>query len=289
MLTISIIIATFNAESTIAQALNSIREQTYNNIETIIVDGASTDGTLDVVKQYGDIVSKLVSEKDKGVYDAFNKGINIATGDYIYFLGSDDCLKNSDAIRMASELLLKDIKVLSFPVIMVDERTHTEFLVKNERSKDDIFSGNMLPHQGLFIRTDIMKKYLYDTNYRIVADYDFLVRYTLDGGDIVFGNTPVAYYSNGGLSSERFGSHRWNKMLYEYIQIIKEYGLDTVYLDRLLNYLLFENRTPASFYRKEVLRDMIERAGLMKIAKRAKYTKHSCQLKICRWCKRRAE
>ena len=93
---ISIVIATLNSGKTLAQTLDSIRYQKYNDleVEVVVIDGKSSDNTLSVIEEYSDVVSKFISEKDTGIYNAFNKGISLATGDYICFIGSDDCYCN---------------------------------------------------------------------------------------------------------------------------------------------------------------------------------------------------
>ena len=92
---ISIVTVSFNAVKTIEQTILSVINQTYENIEYIIIDGGSTDGTIDIIKKYEDQISYWVSEKDKGIYDAMNKGIDIATGDYVYFIQSADVLNKN--------------------------------------------------------------------------------------------------------------------------------------------------------------------------------------------------
>src|SRR5690606_23758859 len=88
------------------QTIQSVLDQTYENIEYIIVDGASTDGTMDVVEKYRDRIDVVVSEKDRGVYDAFNKGVGLATGDYILFLNSDDYFYGADVIELLSDFIV---------------------------------------------------------------------------------------------------------------------------------------------------------------------------------------
>lgn len=89
---ISIITVTYNAEKVLAKTLDSIRKQEYNNIESIIVDGASNDRTVDIIKEYSDVVTNWISESDKGLYDAMNKGLDMATGDYVWFLNAGDTI-----------------------------------------------------------------------------------------------------------------------------------------------------------------------------------------------------
>lgn len=98
-LKISIITVSYNAAKTIEQTIQSVVNQTYDNIEYIIIDGGSTDGTVDIIKKYEDKIAYWVSEPDKGIYDAMNKGILKASGEYIYFLGADDWLYNESVME----------------------------------------------------------------------------------------------------------------------------------------------------------------------------------------------
>jgi len=103
-LKISIITATYNAQATIADAIESVLSQSYDEVEYIVVDGGSNDGTIDIIKSYGDKIHKFVSEQDRGIYDALNKGIALASGDVIGFLHSDDLYNDSHTIEhIASE------------------------------------------------------------------------------------------------------------------------------------------------------------------------------------------
>ena len=245
---ISIIIATFNAENTLKQALDSIKYQTYSNFELIIIDGGSTDSTMDVVSENDDIVSIMVSEKDKGIYDAFNKGIDLASGDYIYFMGADDCLYEYNTLESIANHIDRNDIVISFPVIVVDEESKTEYIGNNKRTVDQILSGNMLPHQGIFVKADIMKRYKFRDDYVIAADYDFIVRYSLNGGVVKYCSEPVAYYSSGGKSSEKYGGNNWIRFVFEHLLILKDNGLEDRYLVKTFKYLIFEDTDSISYF-----------------------------------------
>ena len=108
---VSIITVTFNAEKVLERTLRSIKKQDYNNIESIIIDGASTDGTLKIVEKYSDVVTKWISEKDNGLYDAMNKGISLATGDYVWFLNAGDTICKSDVLNyfFSKESFMRDV------------------------------------------------------------------------------------------------------------------------------------------------------------------------------------
>ena len=105
MLKISIITVSYNAAATIERTILSVIRQTYPHMEYIVIDGGSTDGTVDIIRKYEDQIAYWVSEPDQGIYDAMNKGIRRATGDYIYFLGADDWLRDDQVMQEVSEFI----------------------------------------------------------------------------------------------------------------------------------------------------------------------------------------
>lgn len=198
---ISVITATYNSVKTIDQAIRSVVGQSYDNIEYIIVDGGSTDGTVDIIKKYDDRISYWISEPDKGIYDAFCKGVAAATGDYIYFLGSDDCLCEKDTIeKIVGQIYGVDI--LSAGVWVVDEKYGIQQFVDGKKAEKPNYDYTMIPHQGMFCKRDLLVKYPFDLSYRISADYLFFMNCYHDGAaQIKYIDLPVAFYSAGGMSS----------------------------------------------------------------------------------------
>lgn len=288
MLKLSIVIATYNSGKTLKQALDSIRYQTYKNIETIVVDGLSKDNTLEIIKEYSDVVTRFISEKDTGIYNAFNKGINLATGDYICFLGSDDCYINFDVINNIMSEINGDIKILSAPIICIDENSK-EFDYSNQLAKEEILIGKMLPHPGMFVKTVIMKKYMFNENNKIISDYEFLLRYVLDGGSIKFVKYPVVYFSLGGISSDTFNGDKWQLNIYEHLRLYQNLNIDKKYLFTYLNNELhYSDIYRFKFIMVNLLRIILKKLKVIEIIKFIlnKKKKHKCTLKYCRWCGR---
>ena len=151
----SIVIATYNSENTLRQTLESIEKQTFKDYEVIIVDGLSTDKTEEIVKDYSSIIGTYISEKDSGIYDAFNKGVSASVGEYINFIGSNDCFYDYQTLEKVSEQL--DDKhcpdILSGPVCEIDPASGVEWKANNRISKEEILSGKMIPHAGMFVKT----------------------------------------------------------------------------------------------------------------------------------------
>ena len=166
---ITIVTVSFNAISTIEQTISSVINQTYPNIEYIIIDGGSTDGTVDIIKKYTDKISYWVSEPDKGIYDAMNKGIHLAKGKWINFMNSGDTLYDNmviekviDKANLDSDIIYGNTNILL---------SHGEYIIKPQT----ISSKNYMPfgHQAVFSNTKLMKKYAFDINFKICADKKF--------------------------------------------------------------------------------------------------------------------
>jgi glycosyltransferase involved in cell wall biosynthesis len=202
---ISIVTACFNAVKTIEQTIQSVINQTYENIEYIIVDGASTDGTIDVIRKYEDKIDIIISEGDKGIYDAFNKGANVATGDYIQYLNADDYLATSDVIEGISWFLTKKSNpVLVYGgILMVDEVTDYKIIRNQSVSTSEIQQGKMIPHPATFVRRDILLLTgLFDTQYSIAADYDLICKIFSDyESSIYYYPQLITFFRIGGLSN----------------------------------------------------------------------------------------
>jgi len=179
---ISIITIAYNSGKSIGDAINSVVSQTYPDIEYIIVDGKSKDNTVEVVKSFGSKVTKFVSEPDKGIYDALNKGIAIASGDVIGFMHSDDLFADEFVIGRVAGL---------FRQTGVDSvYGDLEYVYKNDTSKvlrywksgkftiRKLKMGWMPPHPTLYVKREIYQKYGgFDIAFRISADYDSMLRF----------------------------------------------------------------------------------------------------------------
>lgn len=277
MITISVIMACYNSEKTIEQALYSVVNQTYNQLEFIIIDGASRDRTLEIIEKYQSGIDFCSSERDRGVYDAMNKGIAKANGEYLYFLGSDDCLVKPQAIENIAGFLRQkpEIDLLSAPVWGIDERlSGMQKLMGKKLKNEEILSGEMAPHQGMFIKRTLLKEDGFHIKYKIAADYDFFLRVHLLGKQIAYLDEPIAYYSLNGQSSQAV------KCFNEYIHIMRMHGVPDLYID------LFIQKKMKQRWLKERFKDCIEYFGIGKWVQSLRgYRKHECNLPYCRWCK----
>ena len=211
---ISIITVVWNNEETIKDAIESVLNQTYENIEYIIVDGASTDGTIEIVKGYADKVNKFISEADGSLYEAMNKGISLATGDVIAFLHSDDAHADRSIISTVVDQF--DINIQGvYGDLLYTDKVDMDKIFRYWKSCDFspslLSKGWMPPHPTLFLRREVYQKYgTFDTSFKIAGDYDFMLRILKD--NIVVKYLPqVVYKMRVGGESNRSIKNILNK------------------------------------------------------------------------------
>lgn len=174
---ISVITVCYNSEKVIERTVQSVVSQTCNDFEYIIIDGASTDKTLEIISRYGNKISKVISEKDGGIYEAMNKGIANATGDYIVFLNADDVFLHENVLKLAAEKM-NDGKALYYGDLVFIEKNTGKINNRRQNNVNYIYlCGGMLFHPTIFASKKLFEKVgNFNTNYRIVADYDWILR-----------------------------------------------------------------------------------------------------------------
>lgn len=204
----------YNSSATIETTLDSVQAQGYPELEYIVVDGGSTDATLDVVRKYPELVTQLISEPDRGIYDAMNKGVQRATGEVVGILNSDDFYRHSRVLEEvavafaadpALEVLLGDVDFVSDEDLQKPVRTYraTGFRPWMFRL------GFMPPHPAIFVRKSAYERVgLYKLGYRIAADFDFLVRLLLiDRAKYRIAGTQWVRMRTGGASTAGWKSN----------------------------------------------------------------------------------
>jgi len=197
-LLITVVTVVLNGEKTLERTIKSVLNQTYKNIEYIIVDGGSTDGTLEIIKRYENQIARWVSGKDKGIADAMNKGIEMATGDIIGILNADDRYELRALEKVAKNMSDSDILAGNIERLTVKDEYCFLYRPTFNRSTDCGI------HMGWFIRKEVYAKKKYDLKYSIAADIDFIVslhrsgKYRFRHLDEVLG-----YFYGGGVSSTR--------------------------------------------------------------------------------------
>jgi len=186
MLKMSIITAVYNRHDTIGRAIQSVRDQSYPQIEHVIVDGGSTDGTLLELEKDRYAGLTIVSEPDEGIYDALNKGLALVSGDVIGFVHSDDVLVNDKVIASVMDVFSReDVDIVYGDAVFFEKGkfgSNIRKYVSGEFSARRLAWGWMPAHPAMFIKKQVYEKYgNFRTDYKIAADYEFLCRIAVDG------------------------------------------------------------------------------------------------------------
>jgi len=186
-LKVSVVTAVYNRAGTVAQALASVRGQTWPSVEHIVIDGASTDGTVPILQAHKAQLAVLVSEPDHGIYDALNKGIRRATGDVVGFLHADDLFESNDALACVAEAFFDPaVDAVYGDLVYVREHDPTQ-VVRYWRAGPFVSGclerGWMPPHPTFYVRRSVYERLgLFDTRFRIAADYESILRFLGMGG-----------------------------------------------------------------------------------------------------------
>jgi glycosyltransferase involved in cell wall biosynthesis len=222
---ISIITPTFNSAETLETTILSVLNQTYKNIEYIIIDGASTDKTLEIVADYQKkIPLTLISEPDRGLYDAMNKGVKSAHGDWILFLNSDDYFYSPDSLLKVRPYLDDDADI----VYGATEFRYANFgSVRPPRPMSDLWKKMPFNHQSSLTRRSWLLRHPFDLEYHLAADYDFLIYAYKNGANFREADVVISSFGSGGASTKYQG-----QAIREYEIILKRYKLSNykVYL-----------------------------------------------------------
>lgn len=193
----SIVTVVFNGEKYLEETILSVITQAYDNFEYIIIDGGSTDGTIDIIKKYEDRIDYWVSEADKGIYYAMNKGIEAASGEFIAFINADDWYEK-DILKNVKEIINEHENIDFFYGDLNFIKTDGEIRIwKGNRGK----KGLSIPHPTVFIRTEILKKTPFNTNFKIVADAELTLRLFHANIKSFYMNEVIANFRDGGVSS----------------------------------------------------------------------------------------
>lgn len=244
---ISIITITYNSAATLATTLESVAAQDYQDIEHIIVDGLSKDNTMEIVKQFPH-VSKWVSEKDKGLYDALNKGIQMATGDVVGLIHSDDFLASKDAVSKIVKAFQEHNTDSIIGDISFVNPDNLKKVVRHYSSKNwkpsKFAKGYMPAHPAFYCKRDLFEKYgYYKMGYKIAADYELLIRF-LYTHNVSYKYIPetIVFMRTGGTSNENFKSRYILNQ--EIVRACKENGINTSmtklsfkYLNKIFEYV----------------------------------------------------
>lgn len=228
---ISIITAVFNRKQYLEETILSVLNQTYENIEYIVIDGESVDGSLEIIKKYEDRIERWISEKDLSMYDAINKGMKIATGDYILNLNSDDRLFDEKVIEnVVSKIRLTKNPAYFGNIIRFYQETGVkrQIMLKAVKFKELLLSEHCsyVPHSSLFVSRAIINELgSYDLSYRYASDFDFILRILKQPFDIEHIPIFIAVFREHGNSITSSG-----KIDSERKDILIKYGINEIWL-----------------------------------------------------------
>ena len=210
---VTVVTVCLNAEKTIQKTIESVLNQNYQDIEYIIMDGQSRDGTIDIIKRYqGDLRIKLISERDTGLYNAMNKATQISSGRYICFLNSGDCFCDNSVITDIVPFLDADIVYGNVIRSFQNQKVRETYAGKYKLMRM-LMMGKMMSHQSIFTRTNIMQKYRFDEQFRICADFDFIVRAKKNKCSMKYIDRDICIVDNiEGISSQK---ENYNLMRFE--------------------------------------------------------------------------
>lgn len=199
----SIITINYNNCAGLRKTIESVVNQTCKDFEYIIIDGGSTDGSVEVIQEYADRIDYWVSEPDKGIYNAMNKGILKANGEYLNFMNSGDCFYGKDTLCGISSKLGADIIWGRVCFIGTKDNNYEELSLSIPRVSMYALYTNTLPHQGTFIRTSLFQNHLYDESLKIVSDWKFFLEAVILKGCSTYpSNMVIARCENRGVSSD---------------------------------------------------------------------------------------
>jgi glycosyltransferase involved in cell wall biosynthesis len=201
---LSIITVVYNNVKDIERTMLSVINQTYPDIEYIVIDGVSTDGTLNILKQYESRLGQLISEQDKGIYDAMNKGMAIATGDYLLFMNSGDELYAADTVEKVfatapdADIYYGETEMYDANWMSLGKRRHQS---PEKFNWKDFQYGMSISHQAIYIRRSLTEQYV--PEYKLSADIDWIIKAAKKASKIVNTRMYVAKYLVGGMSKKR--------------------------------------------------------------------------------------
>ena len=240
----SIITVNYNNKDGLRATIESVVSQTFRDFEFIVIDGGSTDGSVDVLKEYDDKITYWVSEPDKGIYNGMNKGIAKATGDYLNFMKSGDCFYANDVLQRVTDYHSKADFIVGRDYHYDEEHQQGHASIQPPRTTMIHFFIATLDHQSSFIKRDLFNDSLYDESHRLVSDWIFFTeKIVKDQKQIQFISDIVCKREEGGLSETQWEKNRKeiNQYLHHFLYngVYEDYAtlakLDKTSLYRLFN------------------------------------------------------
>ncbi len=234
---ISVITVVFNGKNTLEKTIRSVTDQTYSNVEYIVVDGGSDDGTVEIIRKFDDVISKWVSEPDNGIYDAMNKGISLATGEYLWFINSGDEIYDPGTLeRIFNIHNLPFYDVYYGDTVMIDTEGNE---IGGRRLKPpanliwkDLRNGMLVSHQSIIVSKKITP--LYNTKYKLSADFEWVLLSLKRADRVINTHQILSRFLEGGITYQNIPAG-----LKERFRImIKYFG----FMPTLLNHVVIGSR-----------------------------------------------
>jgi glycosyltransferase involved in cell wall biosynthesis len=258
---LTIITINYNDSAGLQKTIDSVKNQNYKPIEFIIIDGGSNDGSKEVIERNASIITYWVSEKDNGIYNAMNKGIQKATGAYLFFLNSGDYLYSPDSLKLL--LAGNNNEDIIYGDIFMQEKNGVWLKEHSPILTFEYFLKDNLGHQSTVIKRALFEKVgLYNEEYKIVADWDFFIRaICLYSAFCKYVNIPISFFYRDGISSDPANNDLANKekertLLYNFSAFLPDYKKLDQYRSDLNNIMnsrlhkLLDKALKSSFYKK---------------------------------------
>lgn len=217
---VSIVTVVWNAKSLLERTIESVLSQSYGNIEYIVIDGGSSDGTLDVLRQYDNLVDYWISEPDRGIYDAMNKGVSLCRGELIGIIGAGDWYEHDAVTCIVNTYLRTQADVVYGDIELVD--SYTGIGCKRE-SRVELMPKTMtsISHPSTFTKADIYRARPFNTLFRIAADYDLFLNLYISGRRFEHSNNLITHILSGGISGSYATIHEVYKVHRKYFGVAK--------------------------------------------------------------------
>ena len=231
---VSIVVVSFNSKKELAKTLKSINSQIYKNIEVVVVDSQSNDGTKEYLNKNKNLYQKLIQKKDKGIYDGMNKGIKLCKGKWILFLNSGDIFYSKKILKKISKNFENQNDIIYGDTII--NNNNIKYLKKSKKFKKINFEMPFC-HQSVFVKKEILNKFKFDLKYKISADYDLFYKLFKKKFNFFKSQFVISEITSGGLSDAERG-----KVFKEYKKINQKYSNNMIfiYYDYLNLYFLFK-------------------------------------------------
>lgn len=242
---VSVITVVFNGVATLETSIKSVLDQSYDNVEFIVIDGASTDGTVELIRRYGSVIDYWVSEKDCGIYDAMNKGIKLARGEWLALLNADDRYASNDALSLVANL--KGVQVAASDVLIDTEEGLKRFTIDDRRP---LFKNIPYMHTGIFVKSAVYDQIgSFRIDLKIASDIDFIFRVIRKRFPVHRFTEPLVVMKDGGASARNFKQGR-----VEYRRVYLENGGSRLlayigYFFSMVEHMLYRNKNARGCYR----------------------------------------